>query len=136
MAFLVVGFHEVGARQIFIRAEYADEILTLDIHELRQSRARADKYGIKAVFFEKLFDFAGAADDIVEFDFYAESLEIVDLVLNDRFGEAEFGNSVNENAARFVKGFEHRDVVTGFRTVGGACDRCGARADYGDTIAR
>ncbi len=136
MAALVVGLHEVGARQIFIRAEYADEILALNVHEFRQPRSRADKYGVKAVFFEKIPYPAGTAYDVVEFDFDAEGLKRVDFVPDDRLGKTEFGNPVNETSARLVERFEHRDVVPGSRAVGGAGDRRRTCSYDGDAFSR
>ena len=135
VAVLVVGFHQVGARQILVRSEYAYEIFALDVHELRQSCASADEYGVKAVLLDKVSDFAGASDNVVELDLDAESLQRVDLALDNGLRKAEFGNSVDENSPRLVEGFEHRDVMTCSRAVGGACDRRRSRSDYGYSFA-
>ena len=42
-----------------------------------------------------------------------------DLVGNDAFGKPEFGDAINHDAAGFVEGFEHVDLVAFPANVGG-----------------
>src|SRR5574344_1397053 len=132
---LVVGLHEVGAGEVLVGAEDADEVLALDAHELGKAGAGADEDGVETVLLHEVLELAGAADDEVGLDLDAEILESVDLVLHDGLRKAELGDAVDEDAAALVEGLEESHGMSGLGAVGRAGDRGGAGADDGDALS-
>ncbi len=55
------------------------------------------------------------ADHVVEMELHAHLLEAVDLLEQDRLGQAELGDAVEEHAARLVQGLEDVHLVAALR---------------------
>ncbi|MPN44484.1 hypothetical protein SDC9_192049 [bioreactor metagenome] len=94
--------------------------------------SRADRYVAGVVFFHDLLHGDRLADDYVAFDVYAEFLHRLYLHFDDLFGESEFRDAVDEDAACRVEGLEDLHFVTHFRKVSRDCEARGAGADYRD----
>ena len=92
---LVIGLHEVGARQVFVGAEDSDKVLALDVHELGESRAGADEHRVEAVLHHEVAKLARAPDHEVHLELDAEGLESVDLLLDDRLRQTELRDAVD-----------------------------------------
>lgn len=131
----VVGSHEVGAGEVFVGGIDADEVFAFDAHKLGQAGAGSDEDGIEVVFFQQIGQLTRTADDEIVIDLDAHGAEAFELGLNDCFWEAEFWDSVNEDAAAFMEGFEEDDVMAGAADVCGDGDSGGAGADDGDLLA-
>ena len=131
---LVVGLHEIRACQVLVGAEDTDEVLSFDVHELRQPSAGADEHRVEPVL-EEIGDLKRSADADVCLDFHAKLFESVDFALYNRLWEPKFGDAVYQDATAFVERLEHRDVITVFGALCGAGDRSGTGADHRDALA-
>ena len=73
--------------------------------------------------------------DGVELELDAQGLQAVDLALDDRLGQTELGNAVDQHAAAGEERLEHGDVEAVAGELAGAGDAGGAGADDGDLLA-
>ena len=102
--------HEVDAGEELVGAHHAVEVLARNVHETRQARTGADEDLPEAGIFEVLQGGRLADDEVLD-ELAAEPVDLADHVVDQRVGQAEFGNSVAQHAAEVVEGFEHRDRV-------------------------
>ena len=134
--FLGEGAHQVGPGQIFIGREDAHGLLAGDVHELGKARAGTYEYGVIALFLHQSIDGGGLADNAVCLDLYAQGLNVLDFLLNDRvLGKTEFGNAVDQNAACLVEGFEDLDIIAHLGQIACAGQTGRTGTDYGDLFA-
>ena len=120
--------HEVGAGQVFVRGEDADETFARDVREEGKPCAGPDEGGVEAVLFEQVEQRAGAADDEVRAELHAHRRERVELGVDHLVGEAELGDAIAHHAAQLVQGLEDRHLVAGAAAVRGAGQARGAGA--------
>ena len=105
------------------------------MQELGQTCAGADEHCLELLVVKQLVDGDRLADNSVGDDLDAHCLEVFDLDGDDLvLGETEFGDTVNENAARLVEGFKNGDVVAHLAEVARTGEGGGAGADDGDTV--
>ena len=129
-----VGLHEVHAREVLVGKEDVGEVLTGDVEELGQARARGDVDGVKALG-EELLGVGDAADDGVVLKLDAHLLQAVDLALDDGLGQTELWDAVDEHAAAGEEGLEDGDVKAVSGELAGAGDAGRAGAHDGDLLA-
>ncbi len=127
--------HQVAAREQFVRGEHAVQRLARNPHEARVAGAGADEHGVESHLLDHLLDAEEAADERVALELDAELLELADLGVDDRVGQAEVGDAVLEHAARFVEGLEDRHVAARLGHVGRAGHARGSGADDADAEA-
>ena len=128
--------HQIAPGEIFVGGEDAHGLLAGNVHKLGKAGAGTDEYGIVALFLHQGINGSGLADDAVCLDLDTKCLDILDLLLDDRFlGKTEFGDAVDENAARLVQGFENSDVITHAGQITCAGEAGGAGTDDGDLFA-
>ena len=125
-----IGLHQVGPGQVFVGREDADQVFPRDVHKARQTGADPDIDGIVALFFEQFVQGDGAPHHGIALDLDAQPLQEVDLLGHDLLGQTEFGNSVNQHAARLVKGFHDGDLVPLGDQVAGHGQTRGPGADH------
>ena len=94
----VVGLHQVGTGQIFIGRIDADVVLAGNLQEHGQPGADPEKYCIKAL--QELIHRFRTADDGVDFDGTTQAFQIAAFGGDNSFGETEFGDAVDQDAAR------------------------------------
>ena len=133
-AVVFVRLHQVGTGQKFVGGINALEIFAGDIHKFGQPRAGTDKHGLEAVFIFQFLDGKNPADDHVGLYLDAQCLKVIHFLLHDGFGETEFGDTVNEHAARHVKRLENGDFIAHFRQIARAGEAGGARTDHGHLV--
>ena len=109
--FLVVGAHEVGAGQVFVSSEHADEVFTFNVHEEREASTGTDEHGIEAILVNQILELASTADDKICLELHAHGSERFDFVVNDLLGQTEFRNAVADHATELVESFEDGHVV-------------------------
>ena len=131
----VVGLHEVGAREVLVRAEHADEVLSGHLHELGQARARAHEDRVEAVLRKEGVELARAAHEEVELEAHAHGREDARLGADQVLGQAELGDAVYHDAAGLLEGLVDDDLVPLPPDVHGAGEARGTRADDGDPLA-
>ena len=125
-----IGFHQVHTGQKFVGGIDALEIFAGDAHEARQPRARTDKHGVKPFLAQQLVDRNGSADNGVGCNFHAECTQPVYLLLDDRLGQTEFRNAIDQHAARRVQCFKHRHGIAAPCKVTGAGKSRRSRTDH------
>ena len=108
---LIVGLHEVGARQIFVRRKDTDQIFARDVHKFRQACPGSDEHRGKAVLLHQILDLARASNHKIRFQLHTHLRERVDLLLHNRLGQAELGDAINKHAARLMERFEHHNLM-------------------------
>ena len=128
----LIGLHQIDTGEELVGGIHALEILTGDVHKHGQTRARAHKHGLKAVFLHQLVDGDGAAHNDVGLHLHAHSLEPVHFLLHDGLGQTELGNAVHQHAAGQVQGLVHGDIIALLGQVAGAgkAGRAGAYNSY------
>ena len=131
---VLIRLHQIDAGEKFVGGKNALEVFAGDVHEAGKARAAADEHRLEAVFVHQLVDGEHAADDHVRFDLDAERLQVVDLLFDDGFGQAEFGDAVHEHAAREVQRLEDGHVVPALGEVARAGEPRRAAADDGDFV--
>ena len=130
----LVGLHQVDAGQVLIGRVNAVVVLARYAHEGGQTGARADKNGLVAVG-KQIVDGLGAADNEVQHEFNAQLLQGVDLLLDDRLGQTELGDTVHQNAARGVQRLEDGDLIAHAGQIARAGQAGRAGADDGALVA-
>ena len=129
LAVFTICLHKVDTGQKFVGGINALEVFALDAHKFGKTCARADKYSLEAFFLHKLVDRDHLTHNGVGANFNTQSLKGFDFLSNDCLGQTEFGNTVNQNAARNVECFENSYVVTLLCKVACTGETCRARAD-------
>ena len=128
-----VRAHKIYAGEKLVSREHAVKVFARDPHKHRKSRARPDKH--RVVFGEKFGNGDRFADNRVRNEFYALLGDFIHFFSDERLWKAEFGDSVNEYAARLVKGF----VNGNFHARSGELRRAGkparTAAHYRDAFA-
>ena len=94
-------------------------------------RAAADEDRIKALAEQRL----QAVDVLAGAKRHAETEDVADFLVDDRFGQAEARNLRADHAARARVAIEHRDVVSQWREIARDSERGGACSDEGDALA-
>lgn len=114
----VVRLHQIDAGQKLVGGQNAVQVLALDAHKHRKSRARADKDRVVRV--DKLLYGDRLAGHAVKLDMYALLFELIDFGGDETLGQTEFGYTVHEHAARTVERLVHGDFHAGRRQFAGA----------------
>ena len=99
---LPVSLHQIYAGQKLVGGIHAVEVLAFDPHEFGEPRARPDKDALVTALLHQLVDGNRSADDDVRSDFHAQLFKLSHFLSHDLLGEAEFGDPVNQHAARQV----------------------------------
>ena len=124
-------FHQVVTCQILISGEYAVCLLTRDSHEHRKSGTGSDKYSLEALILKKLVDSYGFTDDNVGLDLNTERFYVLYLSSNDFvFRKTKLRNTVNKNAACFVKSLEDSYIIAHLCKVSGTGKSGRTGTDY------
>ena len=134
LAVRFIRLHEVAAGEVFVGGEDALCVLPGDVHEAGKARARAEEDGFEAELLFELVDGEHFADDHVRHHLDAERSEVIYLLFDDGFGKTEFGDAVDEHAARKVQRFEDGHVVAELGKIARAGEPRGTRADDGDLM--
>ena len=131
----LVSLHQVDSGQVLVGGVDTHVALARDAHEIGQTGAGGDEHCFKAHVVHNLIDGEDFADDHVGHDFDALLLQDVHLVGDDLFGQTELGDTVHQNAASHMGGFEDGDVVTPRGQVAGTGKAGRAGANNGDFVA-
>jgi hypothetical protein len=83
----------------------------------------------------QLVDGYALADDDIGLKLDAHAAQVVHFALDDRLGQAELGNAVDEHAAEFVQRFEDAHAMALLDQVAGGGEAGGAAADDGYALA-
>ena len=129
-----IRLHEVYTCQILVCGIHAVQILTGDMHEHRETCARAYEYSFIALF-EQLVESIYFTDNHVVLNFYAHLAQTFYLCVNQLFGQTELRYSILKNAACYMKRLENRYIIACLSEVGGAGKTCGAGAYYSNLFA-
>ena len=105
-----VRAHEVGARQVLVGRVDAVQVLAGDVDEVGEAGAGRDVDRVESLV-EEVVHGERLSDDGVELELDSHFREVVHLGLDDVLGQAEFGDAVDEDAARLVEGLEHDGLV-------------------------
>ena len=134
LAPLLVRLHEVGAREVLIRGEHALCALSGNAHEPGKSRARAEEHCLEAVLLFEFLDREHSADDGVRLNLHAERLQPVHFAADDVLGQTEFGDAVDEDAARNVQCLKDGDVIPALGKIARAGESRRTRPDDRDFV--
>ena len=134
LAVRLIRLHQVGARQVLVCGKHPFGALAPDAHKAGKARARAEKDRFKPVFVFQFIDRKNAPDDGIRLDLHAKRPEAVHFLSDDLLGQSEFGDPVDEHAARHVKRFKHGHVVAEPRQVSRAGEPRRPRTDDGDLV--
>ena len=120
--------------EVLVCEEDVGQVLAGDVEELGQAGTRSDVERVKALV-KQLLGRGDVAHDGVVLKLDAHLLETVDLALDNRLGQTELGDAVDQYAAAGEKRLEHRDVKTVAGKFARAGDARGAGAHDGDLLA-
>ena len=90
----IVGFHQIRARQIFVRGIDAVQVFARNPHEFGQPRAVRNINGVKA-FGRQFINRVGSADHDVRFNRDAQFFEIRDFGFDNLFRQAELRDAIH-----------------------------------------
>ena len=130
----LVGLHQVHAGEVLVSEEDVGQVLAGDVEELGQASAGRHVDGVEALL-EQLLGRGHVAYDGVVLKLDAHVLQAVDLALDDRLGQTELGDAVDQHAAAGEEGLEDGDVKAVTGELAGAGDAGRAGADDGDLLA-
>ena len=102
---------------------------------MRQTGAGTNINSAEAFLLHQLFDGEGAADNSVNYDFYAQLFQCGDFVLYDFLGQTELRNAVHQHAAGSMQRFVHGYIIAHFSQITGASQAARAAAYYGNLLA-
>ena len=109
---LGIGSHQIGTGQELIGREYAESLLTRNVHEAGKSCTRADKDSIKAFLVHQILNRGGVSDNTVGLDGNTESLYILDFLGNNTLlRKTELRNSIDKYAAGLVKRLKNANLI-------------------------
>ena len=129
-----VGLHQVDPGEVLIGRVDAAQVLAGDIEKSWCSGADPQEYGIVAAL-EKLIYLDLFAHHRVQLQLSAEGLDILDLRADDPLGQAELGNSVDQDPSALVQGLEDGDLVAHSGQVCSAGEPCGTGAHNSSALA-
>ena len=127
-----IGLHQVGAGQVLVGGIDADEVLAGNLHEDGQAGADAEEDGVELL--QQFVHGITAADDRVDFDLAPQAFQEVTFLGHDGLGQAEFGDAVDQHAARPVQGLEDGDFMALLDQVAGHGEAGGTGADHGHLL--
>src|ERR1035437_2051049 len=130
----LVGLHQVDASQEFIRGVDAVEMLTRNVHELRESGAGADVDCVVTFFSDEFIDGHGSTYDHISLELDSHLAHVVELLVDDLFGQAEFGNAIDEHTAEFMERFKNTNLVTLLDEIAGNGETRGTAAYDGELL--
>ena len=130
----LVGLHQVHAGEVLVGEEDVGQVLAGDVEELGQAGAGRHVDGVEALL-EQLLGRGHVAYDGVVLKLDAHVLQAVDLALDDRLGQTELGDAVDQHAAAGEECLEDGDVKAVAGELAGAGDAGRAGADDGDLLA-
>ena len=130
----LVGLHQVHAGEVLVCEEDVGQVLAGDVEELGQASAGRHVDGVEALL-EQLLGRGHVAHDGVVLKLDAHVLQAVNLALDDRLGQTELGDAVDQHAAAGEEGLEDGNVKAVTGELAGAGDAGRAGADDGDLLA-
>ncbi len=131
----IVRLHQVAARQILIGREDPDVVLPLDVEEAGKPGAAADEDGVKAILLHEFLEGPRLSNQEVAANLHPHVQERLQLMLDDRLGEPELGNPVDQYPTGFVQCLEHHHLVARSSEVRGSRDAGRTAADDRDPLA-
>ena len=96
-----VGFHQVCPGQELVSRVDAVEVLARDIQKHGQACTGAHEDGIIAVLKDFVYGH-GLTNHEVQFNVHSQRLYVVNLGLNDIFGQAKLGDAIHQHTTRDV----------------------------------
>src|SRR5210317_175705 len=129
-----IGLHQIGSGQVLVGRENSDQIIAWNIHESRQTGTDPDVHGVKALF-KKFIYRDGTPNHGVAFQLAPQTLEKVDLLGHDSFGQTELRDAVDQHAAGLVKGLIDGNVMAFDDAITGHGETRGSGADDGNFFA-
>ena len=130
-----VSLHQVYTRQKFVGGIYAVEVFAVDLHKVRQTGTGTNINSAEAFLLHQLFDGEGAADNSVNYNFYAQLFQCGDFMLYDFLGQTELRNTVHQHTACSMQRFVHGYIIAHFCQIAGAGQTAGTAAYYGNLFA-
>ena len=130
----LVGLHQVHAGEVLVREEDVGQVLAGDVEELGQASAGRHVDGVEALL-EQLLGRGHVAHDGVVLKLDAHVLQAVNLAFDDRLGQTELGDAVDQHAAAGEEGLKDGNVKAVTGELAGAGDAGRAGADDSDLLA-
>ena len=108
---IFIRLHQVASGEEFICRVNTLEVFTGDIHEAGKTGTGTNEDGFIAIFFFQLLNRQDTSDDHIGLNLDAECLEVVDFLLDDRLGQTEFRDTIDQNTAGEMQCLINRDVI-------------------------
>ena len=124
---LAERLHEIVPGEEFVGGKDSVEVLTRDAHESWQAGSCAHENSLETFIVHQTVDCHRTSDDHIRLYLDSESLDLVDLALEDSvLRETELRDAIFKDTSCLVESFEYGDVVAFLGQVGGARQSCRA----------
>ena len=107
----ISSIHQVHTGQILVRRHDIDAVLTRDIHEVRQTSARANEDTLEALSLQ-LFNADGLAHDDVSLEMNTHLGEVLDLHIHNLIRQTELGDTILQHTTDLVQCFKYINIIT------------------------